>query len=62
MSINVTVRKRFHFRKIIAGEFDVDLRAWARDAKAFGSPILIEWGTEPNGIGLVGTGMERRRR
>jgi len=41
--------KTFSIQKIIAGEFDVDLRAWARDAKAFGSPILIEWGTEPNG-------------
>ena len=41
--------KKFTLRKIIAGEFDVDLRAWAREAKNFGSPILIEWGTEPNG-------------
>ena len=41
--------KQFSLEKIIAGEFDVDLRAWARDAKNFGSPILIEWGTEPNG-------------
>jgi hypothetical protein len=41
--------KRFSLQKIIAGEFDVDLRTWARDAKIFGSPILIEWGTEPNG-------------
>jgi beta-mannanase len=41
--------KRFTLQKIIAGEFDVDLRAWARDAKAFGSPILVEWGTEPHG-------------
>ena len=41
--------KTFSLQKIIAGEFDVDLRTWARDAKAFGSPILIEWGTEPNG-------------
>jgi hypothetical protein len=41
--------KKFSLDKIIAGEFDADLRAWARDAKAFGSPILIEWGTEPNG-------------
>src|SRR5436305_6694287 len=24
-------------------------RSWARDAKNFGSAILIEWGTEPNG-------------
>ena len=41
--------KSFSLQKIIAGEFDDDLRAWARDAKEFGSPILIEWGTEPNG-------------
>ena len=41
--------KTFSLGKIIAGDFDVDLRAWAQDAKNFGSPILIEWGTEPNG-------------
>jgi Glycosyl hydrolase family 26 len=41
--------KKFTLEKIVAGEFDVDLRTWARDAKAFESPILIEWGTEPNG-------------
>jgi hypothetical protein len=41
--------KAFSLQKIIAGDFDVDLRAWARDAKNFGLPILIEWGTEPNG-------------
>jgi hypothetical protein len=41
--------KQFSLRKIVAGEFDADLRAWARDAAHFGSPILIEWGTEPNG-------------
>ena len=41
--------KAFSLQKIIGGDFDVDLGAWARDAKSFGSPILIEWGTEPNG-------------
>jgi hypothetical protein len=41
--------KIFTLAKIIAGEFDGDLRAWASDAKKFRSPILIEWGTEPNG-------------
>jgi hypothetical protein len=41
--------KRFTLEKIIGGEFDADLRAWGRDARVFGSPILIEWGTEPNG-------------
>jgi hypothetical protein len=41
--------KQFTLTRIVAGDFDDDLRAWAREAKAFGSPILIEWGTEPNG-------------
>jgi hypothetical protein len=41
--------KTFSLRNIIAGAFDADLRVWAREAKDFGSPILIEWGTEPNG-------------
>ena len=39
----------FSLQRIIAGEFDLDLREWAREAKGFGSPMLIEWGTEPNG-------------
>ena len=42
--------KLFTLANIIGGRFDDDLRAWARAAKAFGSPILIEWGTEPNGF------------
>lgn len=41
--------KTFTLADILAGKFDDDLKAWAREAKAFGSPILIEWGTEPNG-------------
>ena len=41
--------KTFSLTKIIAGDFDTDLHVWAHDAKKFGSPILIEWGTEPNG-------------
>ena len=41
--------KLFTLANLLAGKFDDDLRAWAREAKAFGSPILIEWGTEPNG-------------
>lgn len=40
--------KSFTLPKIISGEFDPDLRAWADEAKSFGSPVLIEWGTEPN--------------
>ena len=41
--------KEFSLQKIVAGVFDVDLRIWAHEAKNFGSPILVEWGTEPNG-------------
>ena len=41
--------RTFTLKKIIAGNFDDDLRAWGRGAKNFGSPILVEWGTEPNG-------------
>jgi hypothetical protein len=41
--------KIFSLTKIIAGDFDKDLRAWARVGKDFGTPVLVEWGTEPNG-------------
>jgi hypothetical protein len=41
--------KNFPLERIIAGDFDGDLRAWAHEAKTFASPLLIEWGTEPNG-------------
>jgi hypothetical protein len=41
--------KTFALQNIVAGDFDPDLRDWARAAKNFGTPLLIEWGTEPNG-------------
>ena len=41
--------KTFTLTNILAGKFDDDLKTWADDAKQFGSPLLIEWGTEPNG-------------
>jgi hypothetical protein len=41
--------KEFSLANISAGRFDNDLRQWATAARDFGSPILIEWGTEPNG-------------
>lgn len=41
--------KTFTLANIIAGNFDDDLKRWARDAKGFSAPVLIEWGTEPNG-------------
>lgn len=39
----------FSLSKIVTGQFDADLRAWAQGAKKFGTPLLAEWGTEPNG-------------
>lgn len=39
----------FTLDRIISGDFDNDLRAWARDARDFGSPLLAEYGTEVNG-------------
>ncbi len=44
-----TREKVFSLTNIVEGRFDADLRSWARQAAVFGSPILIEWGTEPNG-------------
>src|SRR5205085_3605545 len=41
--------KTFSLANILAGRFDDDLKTWANDARAFSSPILVEWGTEPNG-------------
>ncbi|PYI92614.1 MAG: beta-mannanase [Verrucomicrobia bacterium] len=41
--------KLFTLANLCAGKFDEELKTWARDAKQFGSPVLVEWGTEPNG-------------
>jgi glycosyl hydrolase family 26 len=41
--------KAFALEKIAAGEFDGDLRNWAVSAKDYRGPLLVEWGTEPNG-------------
>lgn len=34
---------------IAAGDFDGDLAAWGRAAAAFGTPLIVEFGTEVNG-------------
>jgi hypothetical protein len=34
---------------INAGMFDADLRAWADGAKRFGTPVVVQYGTEING-------------
>lgn len=39
----------FTLEQIINGQFDDDLRTWAKDARDFGSPLIVEYGTEVNG-------------
>ena len=39
----------FTLDRILKGEFDADLAAWADGAKAFGDPLVVEYGTEING-------------
>ncbi len=39
----------FTLDRIVNGGFDDDLRAWARAARDFGSPLMAEYGTEVNG-------------
>jgi hypothetical protein len=39
----------YNLAAILRGDFDADLKAWGQAAKDFGTPILVEWGTEANG-------------
>jgi hypothetical protein len=39
----------FTLDRIIAGEFDADLAAWANAARSFATPLIVEYGTEVNG-------------
>ena len=39
----------FTLDRIIAGQFDGDLAAWADTARRFASPLIVEYGTEVNG-------------
>lgn len=41
--------RTFSMEAILEGTFDEDFRAWARSAREFGSPVLVEFGTEMNG-------------
>lgn len=41
--------RKFTLKRILKGKFDEDLHAWARDARDFGSPLIVEFGTEVNG-------------
>ncbi len=40
---------RFTLQAIAAGRFDADLSAWGREAARFGTPLIVEYGTEMNG-------------
>jgi hypothetical protein len=40
---------KFTLEKINAGEFDSDLKTWGDAAKAFKTPLIVEFGTEVNG-------------
>ena len=40
---------KFSFQHIIDGDFDTSLRKWARDAKADGIPLLMDFAVEANG-------------
>jgi hypothetical protein len=39
----------FTLDRIVAGEFDGDLSAWADAARDFATPLIVEYGTEVNG-------------
>ena len=39
----------YTLQRILDGDFDADLRRWARDASDFGTAVVVEYGTECNG-------------
>ena len=39
----------FTLETIASGAWDADLRAWGEAARAFGTALIVEWGTEMNG-------------
>lgn len=41
--------RTFKLENVVAGLFDGDLQAWARGARDFGTPLIVEFGTECNG-------------
>lgn len=44
-----TSEPTYTLEAIRRGDFDAYLQAWAQAAQTFGSPLLVEWGTEMNG-------------
>ena len=39
----------YSMQRLVSGEYDRDLRAWARDARDSNAPLMVEFGTEVNG-------------
>lgn len=48
--------EKFTGERILAGEFDDDLIAWAQGAKKYGAPIIAEYGVECNGYWFAWNG------
>jgi Glycosyl hydrolase family 26 len=44
-----SVEPTFTLDRIIKGEFDPQLKAWAKEAASFGKPVMAEYGPEVNG-------------
>jgi hypothetical protein len=44
-----TDEQAYALTRIVAGTHDAALAAWGDAARAFGSPLIVEWGTEMNG-------------
>ena len=49
--------RKYKLSRIIAGRFDPDLRAWARAARDFATPLIVEYGTECNGRWFAWNGL-----
>lgn len=47
----------YTFDKILNGDFDADLQAWASAARDFGTPLIAEYGVEVNGEWFSWNGM-----
>ncbi|MDD2710147.1 MAG: glycosyl hydrolase [Verrucomicrobiae bacterium] len=46
----------YTLKAILSGQFDRDLREWGKRAGEFGSPLIVEYGTEVNGEWFVWNG------
>lgn len=49
---------KYSLRKIVNGEFDKELKQWAKDLEASGIPVLIGFAGEPNGDWFPWSGMQ----